>query len=245
MSSIPARIALEVPLEKAAMDFVFPTVMFEVGGQMAHRLHRSKFLTQMAELYDKYAEEARRICMREDPQTERPPLERMGIEIIDTVAVANAAKEEQMTEDFEATMLSKLEGWRDQGVDPVAALRETEKACGLANEEFADGGKALVEHVYEGVFTQGAAGPEFTRVEIELKANSITTVELPRLTKEDLPDLIAPSLLKPAFVVSDQDATAQARVTEVAIPQTKPKKATKKRASKKKAAQSPSVEENV
>lgn len=67
--------------------FKFPTAMYLPTGQLEHRLHRSRFLKQMADLYDQYAEAGRQECLRVDPKTVRPPLEKIGMAIIDASAI--------------------------------------------------------------------------------------------------------------------------------------------------------------
>lgn len=69
-----------------------------------------------------------------------------------------------MTPKFKEMMQGALEEWRDRGVTPELALRNTEIACGKHNEEFSGHGTALVEKVYDGKFSlqKGGAGVVFT-----------------------------------------------------------------------------------
>jgi hypothetical protein len=76
--------------------FKFPTAMYLPAGQLEHRLHRSRFLKQMAELYDQYAEAGRQECLRIDPQTVRPPLEKIGLAIIDASTFESLADMESL-----------------------------------------------------------------------------------------------------------------------------------------------------
>ena len=73
-----------------AIEFRFPVTMFLPSGALEHRIHRSKFLSQMAEMYDEYANSARAELMRIDPQTVRPELEKLPLAVIDVAAMVKA-----------------------------------------------------------------------------------------------------------------------------------------------------------
>lgn len=73
----------------------FPISMFEVTGTLEHRIHRSQFLKQAAEWYDSTAEECRHYLNEKDRQIIRPPLERLGMAIIDVDAITKAAQPEE------------------------------------------------------------------------------------------------------------------------------------------------------
>lgn len=81
-----------------AIRFTFPTVMFEPSGSLDHRLHRSRFMQQMAALYDEKAEEVRIAINNMDPSIIRPPLEKLGLAVIDTTAITKALAPEKETD---------------------------------------------------------------------------------------------------------------------------------------------------
>lgn len=70
-----------------------------------------------------------------------------------------------MTKSFRATMTEALQTWKRDGRDAVSALRQAEIACGRANEDFSVGGRALVEEVYGGKFTNTMTGVSFAENE--------------------------------------------------------------------------------
>ena len=88
-----------------------------------------------------------------------------------------------MTPKFKDMMQGALEEWRERGVTPELALRNTEIACGKHNEEFAGHGTALVEKVYCGKFSlqRGGAGVVFTP---NAKPKEETAAAAPAVTEE-------------------------------------------------------------
>ena len=82
-----------------AVRFQYPTSMFDPAGTLQYRLHRSQFLQQMAQEYDERAELVRQELNKMDPTTVRPPLERLGMAVIDTTAVAKALAPDDATEE--------------------------------------------------------------------------------------------------------------------------------------------------
>lgn len=87
----PDTVAVSIPI-----TINFPMTMFLPTGALEHRLHRSKFLQQIMnlnswmEIYDRHAETARQKLIEVDPQTIRPPLEKLGAVMLDVGAIAKA-----------------------------------------------------------------------------------------------------------------------------------------------------------
>lgn len=79
----------------------FPIAMFLKGGSVEHMRHRSKFISQVmsadtwSRMYDQYAERAREELVKEMPDMEIPPLEKLGAVIFDTSAIAKAAEPDE------------------------------------------------------------------------------------------------------------------------------------------------------
>lgn len=65
----------------------FPLAVFEPSGTLEHRLHRSQFLKEMMNLYDRFAEEARKKLNERDPLVVRPPLPKLPMFVLDTSAM--------------------------------------------------------------------------------------------------------------------------------------------------------------
>lgn len=71
----------------------FPVSMFLPEGKTEYRIHRSRYLKQAAEWYDSIAEQCR-VMLNEEDGVERPPLEKLGLAIIDVDAIAKAVQQE-------------------------------------------------------------------------------------------------------------------------------------------------------
>lgn len=93
----PVAASLSCPCHKTdlgcpgALMVQFPSTMFEPSGALEYRIHRSQFLKQVSEMYDGFAEQARQALMARDPQTLRPPLEKLPLAVIEYGEIARAA----------------------------------------------------------------------------------------------------------------------------------------------------------
>ncbi len=73
----------------------YPITMFLPSGALEHRIHRSRFMTQAAKWYDDMAEQCRKKLIERNPQLIMPPLEKLGLTVIDVSAVTKAAQPEE------------------------------------------------------------------------------------------------------------------------------------------------------
>ena len=83
-----------------------------------------------------------------------------------------------MSDGFKLRFRSWLELRQCANMDAVVTLREAERFCADNNENFDDGGKALVEEVFGGEFAQGVemTGPVFRKQSAEEKSAKAATV---------------------------------------------------------------------
>lgn len=95
-----AKVTLSCPCHvgggqcQGGIVLTFPFKMFETSGAVEYHLHRSKFISEMTAVYDKYAQSARDEAVKMNPETKYPELSSM-------VKVDVSAIERAITEDVD------------------------------------------------------------------------------------------------------------------------------------------------